>query len=435
MAIANLTDYLKSIADSIRTKKGTTAPINAQNFASEISSIEGGGEGSATLKGGWTGTAVPVDSTTTIEKIYLNKALSNEEVVNLLETNISLSPIYSPEEPVGCIFTSATDGVFLVIMIVNGLVAITNNNNEYIYFVYDTTGAGKDIEIAGFSGWSPVFGDTITINETQNPMDSDYLSADLNEALKSLFSITPFEKIDISLSGTYEGKELVITENRTYDLSNSITNNKEIITSVKSDVLDYQKIISITKGVPSLFTSSFINENWILKNKNFLEQYMQMVVNADYSAVNYFIESFKNLFLDYNVVGIEINIPTKIKINNDNTTDEYTSFDHTFENCFMLKTIDINYINNVARLYSVFLGCSSLTTLIIRNIGSRGVPKYDGTLSGCAHFEGNFDEKYNPNSLKDGKIYVPDDYVNSFKTEDGWSNFADLIYPLSEYVE
>jgi hypothetical protein len=39
----NLTDFLKDIADTIRAKRGITGPINAQNFATEIAAIEGGG--------------------------------------------------------------------------------------------------------------------------------------------------------------------------------------------------------------------------------------------------------------------------------------------------------------------------------------------------------------------------------------------------------
>lgn len=39
----NLHDFLKDLADTIRTKKGTSAPINPQNFSDEIASIEGGG--------------------------------------------------------------------------------------------------------------------------------------------------------------------------------------------------------------------------------------------------------------------------------------------------------------------------------------------------------------------------------------------------------
>lgn len=40
----NLTDYLIDLADGIRAKKGTTEPINPQDFRKEIESISGGGE-------------------------------------------------------------------------------------------------------------------------------------------------------------------------------------------------------------------------------------------------------------------------------------------------------------------------------------------------------------------------------------------------------
>lgn len=39
----NLSDFLRDVADAIRTKKGTTDLINPQNFSEEIASIEGGG--------------------------------------------------------------------------------------------------------------------------------------------------------------------------------------------------------------------------------------------------------------------------------------------------------------------------------------------------------------------------------------------------------
>lgn len=40
----NLSDFLTDVADAIRSKKGTTALINPQNFSDEIASIESGGE-------------------------------------------------------------------------------------------------------------------------------------------------------------------------------------------------------------------------------------------------------------------------------------------------------------------------------------------------------------------------------------------------------
>lgn len=46
----NLQDFLTSIADSIRTKKGTTEQINAQNFDTEIESLISQSEISAALR-------------------------------------------------------------------------------------------------------------------------------------------------------------------------------------------------------------------------------------------------------------------------------------------------------------------------------------------------------------------------------------------------
>jgi hypothetical protein len=48
--VLELAPFLTNIANAIRTKKGTTAQINAQDFASEIESIEGGSTDSG-LKG------------------------------------------------------------------------------------------------------------------------------------------------------------------------------------------------------------------------------------------------------------------------------------------------------------------------------------------------------------------------------------------------
>ena len=45
----NLHDFLKDLANTIRAKKGTSAPINPQNFSDEIASIETGGGGGAAV--------------------------------------------------------------------------------------------------------------------------------------------------------------------------------------------------------------------------------------------------------------------------------------------------------------------------------------------------------------------------------------------------
>lgn len=67
----NLGDLLTSIANAIRSKKGTTAEINAQNFASEIESIQTGG-GSTTV----TDNYVIFNKTPTV-KMYWDSVPSN----------------------------------------------------------------------------------------------------------------------------------------------------------------------------------------------------------------------------------------------------------------------------------------------------------------------------------------------------------------------
>ena len=53
----------------------------------------------------------------------------------------------------------------------------------------------------------------------------------------------------------------------------------------------------------------------------------------------------------------------------------------------------------------------------------------------CYHFNGTTNSTYNPQGLKDGRIYVPDDKVDELKQATNWSVYADIIVPLSTLVE
>ena len=109
-------------------------------------------------------------------------------------------------------------------------------------------------------------------------------------------------------------------------------------------------------------------------------------------------------------------------------TSKVTNMECMIGYCTKLEKIDLTKMSDSNDHFAY--RCYSLKTLIIRTMPS--IPSLNSTaFKECAHFEGNIDSKYNPEGLKDGLIYVPDDKVESVKTATNWSVFADLIMPLS----
>lgn len=107
-----------------------------------------------------------------------------------------------------------------------------------------------------------------------------------------------------------------------------------------------------------------------------------------------------------------------------------------FQNCYLLKKIDITYMHpSSAQNSSNFAySCYSLTKLIIRYMTE--VPLLNtNSFSLCHHFTGKVNSTYNPDGLKDGRIYVPDDMVDILKSATNWSTYADIIVPLSTLEE
>ena len=81
-----------------------------------------------------------------------------------------------------------------------------------------------------------------------------------------------------------------------------------------------------------------------------------------------------------------------------------------------------------------FTGNSSLTALILYGDGQNVLPLYNTSyFNTCYHILGTYNATYNPDTLHDGYIYVPDALVNSYKSASNWSNFASQIKGLSEY--
>lgn len=113
-------------------------------------------------------------------------------------------------------------------------------------------------------------------------------------------------------------------------------------------------------------------------------------------------------------------------------TSNVTNMNFMFENCYKLTKIDIRKLANSNGDFTH--NCYSLKTLIIRTMDT--IPSLQSnSFTNCYHFYGTVDATYNPDGLKDGRIYVPDDKVESLKAATNWSVFADIIVPLSTYVE
>lgn len=113
-------------------------------------------------------------------------------------------------------------------------------------------------------------------------------------------------------------------------------------------------------------------------------------------------------------------------------TSKVTDISNMFYNCDKLTSIDITYFSSTNSSFAGY--CYSLTKLIIRNMPT--IPTLNSlAFAGCYHFTGTTNADFNPQGLKDGRIYVPDDKVDALKTATNWSAYADIIVPLSTLVE
>ena len=113
-----------------------------------------------------------------------------------------------------------------------------------------------------------------------------------------------------------------------------------------------------------------------------------------------------------------------------------TDMRYMFCNCHLLNKIDITHmkITSISCSSNMLTKCYSLTKLIIRNMTSIP-PLSSDAFTNCYHFTGTVDQTYNPQGLKDGRIYVPDNMVNNLKAATNWSAYADIIVPLSTLEE
>ena len=99
-------------------------------------------------------------------------------------------------------------------------------------------------------------------------------------------------------------------------------------------------------------------------------------------------------------------------------TGSVTIMNGIFNSCYLLHKIDLTSMDKItssSRSDQTFANCYSLTKLIIRTMTSIPVLN-SNAFDNCYHFTGTVNATYNPDGLKDGRIYVPDDMVDSLKS-------------------
>ena len=95
-------------------------------------------------------------------------------------------------------------------------------------------------------------------------------------------------------------------------------------------------------------------------------------------------------------------------------TSKVTNMGYMFNGCTSLTTIPLLDISSVTDMIGLFSGCTSLTSVTFE---CNDVRPY-----GSGMF-------YNtPITTGTGRVYVPDDLVQAYKTASGWSAFASHLY-------
>lgn len=102
---------------------------------------------------------------------------------------------------------------------------------------------------------------------------------------------------------------------------------------------------------------------------------------------------------------------------------------NAFSVCKNLERVELPNATSIAE-YG-FKNCYSLKSVVLPS-ETVCYLAMENAFYNCYHFSGIKDNTYNPTGAKDGKILVPSNLVNSYKTSTNWSAFADLISAIDE---
>ena len=354
-----------------------------------------------TIKAGKTGTQLVSSPDVLVETIYLNTDLSVEEVKNIL----SGLTYMQAEQQVYVMFSNAEFSNPIMIGF-NGteyaIVAISGDSEVVFFASSDFMGMGIT-----WTGWNPDITYPVAINSYGFTGSSDMPVGQENTKLTSLVSMNKdFETLSVTLTGEYDGSP--ITTNESVNLQDYIDNGKLPMRINVEDKLQSFFKRSITE-IKSEFYIPFSTaklpaiDKYTIYHQNSLKKLI--VTNEIYNIDEYGIS--ENHYLD----TIDVTYST------DDTTIITSQFSNTaFNRNYSLKHILFRNVN---------------ANFFTNNTDSR----FTSAIEGCCYFTGSGvqGDIEIESGQKIGKIYVPDELVETAKT--AWTSWADMIYPISAYIE
>lgn len=310
----NLNDFLKDLADGIRDKKGTTALINAQNFRSEIASIETG----ITPTG-----SIDITSNGTVD--VTNYASANVNVANqnpYTATNATEMAQYLASKYYGAVVKyTGTTGTYTQ----NRLYKVIQvTSNEYTFEELIT----------------PVGSTTKTENGTYDV--KEYAEVIINVPT----GITPTGNINIT--------DTNITDVTNYATAQVVDSNLTA-ENIKKDI----NILGITGTLESGGTTS----------GSTLKGLLDLTKSTEYLFKGYSGTTIPDGIIEYSDTSNVNNMKSMFSNCSKLTTiplldtNKVTTMQSMFYNCSSLTTIPQLDTSKVLQMQNMFYGCSRLTTI------------------------------------------------------------------------